>query len=135
MSDDHRVRLVRRYWDEAWSGGDVSVLSTVYADSFRENDRQLTPEEFAGHLLAWRAKFPDFRAAVQQVWETPSAVITRVAYSGTHRGDFSFLPATGRTFTGSGLDAFEFDDSDRVVQHWHETDHWDLFTQLGWQPS
>lgn len=65
------------------------------------------------------------------MWTTSSAVITRVVYSGTHRGDFTFLPATGRTFRVSGLDVFEFDAGGKVVQHWHETDHWEWFEQLG----
>jgi predicted ester cyclase len=40
------------------------------------------------------------------------------------------LPASGRSFTLSGIDIFEFVDG-QVVQHWHETDHLELFTQLG----
>lgn len=31
----------------------------------------------------------------------------------------------------SGLDVFEFGADGKVVQHWHETDHWELFAQLG----
>lgn len=131
METDVRVQSVKRYWAEAWSSGRVEFLHQFYAEKFRENDEELTPEQFAGHLLRWREKFPDFRAEVVQVWATPEAVITRVRYSGTHDGDFNFLPATGRFVSSSGLDAFEFDPRGRVVQHWHETDHWDLFEQLG----
>lgn len=122
---------MHRYWDEAWSDGQVEVLSQFYARSFRENDQELTPEQFAGHLLSWREKFPDFHAEVVRVWTTAETVTTRVVYTGTHHGDFSFMPATGRTIRSSGLDVFEFDHQDQVFQHWHETDHWDLFDQLG----
>lgn len=131
MDDDARVQLVQRYWAEAWSSGRVGILSQFYAASFRENDEELTPDQFAEHLLGWRQKFPDFRADVVRVWSTPEAVMTRVVYTGTHLGDFSFLPATGRAFRSSGLDAFEFDPHGKVVQHWHETDHWELFEQIG----
>jgi steroid delta-isomerase-like uncharacterized protein len=131
VPDDDRVRRVRQYWAQAWSAGDVDLLEQFYADRFRENDDELTPQQFAAHLLAWRERFPDFRAEVVRVWTTPDAVMTRVVYTGTHRADFSFLPATHRSFRSSGLDVFEFDEHDRVVQHWHETDHWELFEQLG----
>lgn len=131
LADDDRVRQVLRYWDEAWSSGRVEVLSEFYAASFQENDDQLTPEQFGEHLLRWREKFPDFRADVLRVWSTPEAVFTRVAYTGTHLGDFSFMPASGRAVRSTGLDVFEFDEQGRVLQHWHETDHWDLFEQLG----
>jgi len=131
LLDDPRVESVARYWADAWSAGRVEVLGQFYAGSFRENDAELTPEEFGGHLLRWREKFPDFRAELVRVWSTPETVITRVVYSGTHLGDFTFLPATGRSVRSSGLDVFEFDQQGQVVQHWHETDHWDLFEQLG----
>lgn len=65
------------------------------------------------------------------MWTTSAAVITRVVYSGTHRGDLTFLKATGRAVRTSGLDVFEFDTDGKVAQHWHETDHWELFEQLG----
>lgn len=125
-----RVELVRRYWSEVWSQGDTSMLSEFYAPTYRENEQQLTPPEFAGHVTRWRGKFDGFRAEVERVWETSDAVISRVVYSGTHTGDLTLLPASGRSFRCSGLDVFEFVD-DRVVQHWHETDHLELFEQLG----
>ncbi|PZS30924.1 MAG: hypothetical protein DLM58_12805 [Pseudonocardiales bacterium] len=131
MDEDPRVQSVLRYWHEAWSQGRVEVLGEFYAATYRENDQELTPESFAGGLLQWREKFPDFRADVDRVWTTSDAVITRVIYSGTHRGDFTFLQATGRAVRASGLDVFEFDTDGKVAQHWHETDHWVLFEQLG----
>lgn len=131
MGDDERQQQVLLYWSEAWSRGRVEVLDQFYSASFRGNDEELTPAAFGVHLLRWRERFPDFTAEVVRVWSTPEAVVTRVLYSGTHRGDFSFLPATGRTVRSSGLDVFEFDEDGKVCQHWHETDHWELFEQLG----
>ena len=131
MDEDPRVQSVLRYWHEAWSQGRVEFLPEFYAATYRENDEELTPASFAGHLLRWREKFPDFRADVDRVWTTLDSVITRVIYSGTHRGDFTFLKATGRPVRSGGLDVFEFDTDGKVTQHWHETDHWELFEQLG----
>ena len=133
VEDAARVELVQRYWTQAWSQGQVAVLEDFYAPTFRENEQALTPAEFARHLLAWREKFPDFRAEVDRLFLSPGVVVSRVLYSGTHRGDFSFLPATGRSVRSSGLDVFEFGADGKVVQHWHETDHWELFEQLGLQ--
>ena len=135
MSEDARVDQVRRYWEQAWSQGDVSVLHDFYAPSFHENDDELTPEAFGTHLLRWRETFPDFRADVDRVFVASGAVVSRVVYTGTHLGDFSFLPATRRRVRASGLDVFEFGAAGKVVQHWHETDHWELLEQLGVTPG
>jgi steroid delta-isomerase-like uncharacterized protein len=125
------VERVREYWEQVWSQGRTDVLAHFYAPSYRENDDVLTQEMFADHVTRWRAKFTGFRADVDRVWTVPGAVVSRVHYTGTHTGDLQQLPATGRTFRLSGLDVFEFQDG-RVVQHWHETDHWNLFEELGY---
>ena len=121
---------VHRYWAEAWTQGRTEYLHEFYTPTFRENEELLTPAELATHLTSWRLKFPDFAATVDRTFTSPGMVTTRVVYTGTHLGDFAALPATGRSFRSSGLDVFEFVDG-RVVQHWHETDHYDLFLQLG----
>lgn len=124
------VSKVERYWREAWTEGRTEYLHEFYAPVFRQNDETLTPAAFADLMVSWREKFPDFAVAIDRTFTWPGAVATRVIFTGTHRGDFQVLPATGRTIRVGGLDIFEFVD-DRVVQHWHETDHFDMFVQLG----
>lgn len=121
---------VRRYWQEAWTEARVDYLTEFYAPSFRENDATLTPAEFGAGIIGWRKKFPDFAVTVDRIWSWPGGVATRVTFTGTHLGDFTVLPATGRETRQGGLDIFEFD-GDRVVQHWHETDHSVMWDQLG----
>lgn len=130
MIDSELESRVRRYWGEVWSAGHVAYLDEFYAPRFRENDEDLTPAQFGQHVLGWREKFPDFAVTVDRLWGWPGGIATRVTYAGTHLGDFSVLAATGRTVRSGGLDVFEFD-GECVVQHWHETDHYDLFAQLG----
>lgn len=122
---------VARYWREAWTEGDVGYLETFYAPTFRQNDEVLTPADFGTAIVDWRRKFPDFAVSVDRTFSWPGGIGTRVTYTGTHLGDFKVLPATGRTIRVGGLDIFEFDEQDLVVRHWHETDHYDMFVQLG----
>lgn len=121
---------IRRYWQELWSEGHTEIAAEIYAPTYRENHQTLTPAEFAEGAAAWRAHFQDFTITVDELFSCGERVITRVTGGGTHTGDFRVLPATGRSFELTGLDIFEFVDG-RVVQHWHETDHLELFKQLG----
>ena len=125
-----RVQMVRRYWDEAWTKGETGYLSDFYAPTFHVNDEEQTPQEFGNGIHAWRKHFPDFAVDIDHVWEAPDAVITRLTFAGTHLGDFRVLPATGRTMKASGIEVFEFVGS-HVARQWHETDHWEMFRQLG----
>ncbi len=123
---------IRRYWQEVWSEGRFEIAAEVYAPSYRENQELSTPEEFAAGAAAWAAHFADFRVEVDELFSAGHRVITRVTYRGTHTGDFKAAPARGATYAVPGIDIFEFEGG-LVVQHWHSTDHLELFTQLGAQ--
>ena len=125
-----REAAVRRYWGEIWTDGRFDLVDEFYASNYRENLEAATPAEFAAGAAAWRAHFADFRVDVDEIFSVGDRVITRVTYRATHTGDFKRVPARGRVCEQSGIDIFEFD-GDRVVQHWHETDHLALFRQLG----
>ena len=125
-----REATIRRYWTEIWTHGRFDLVDQVYAPAYRENLETATPSAFAAGAAAWRAHFTDFRVEIDELFSVGDRVITRVTYYATHTGDFKFMPATGRTCQVSGIDIFEFV-GDRVVQHWHETDHLELFRQLG----
>jgi predicted ester cyclase len=101
---------IRRYWQELWTEGHTTIAAEIYAPTYRENQQTLTPVEFAEAAAAWRAHFENFTITVDEIFSCGDRVITRVSGGGTH--------------------IFEFVDG-RVVQHWHETDHLELFTQLG----
>lgn len=129
MTDDEAT--IQRYWREVWTEGRFEVAHEIYAPTFRQNlDPPSTPAEFAAQAAAWSAHFTDFRVDIEELFTAGNRVITRVTYRGRHTGDLKSVPARGREYALSGIDIFEFEGG-RVVQHWHETDHLDLFLQLG----
>ncbi len=123
---------IRRYWQEVWSEGRFEIAAVVYAPRYRFNLELSTPEDFAAGGAAWAAHFADFRVDIDELFSAAHRVITRVTYRGTHTGDFKAAPARGATYAVPGIDIFEFEGG-LVVQHWHSTDHLELFTQLGAQ--
>jgi predicted ester cyclase len=130
MTESPSERSVRSYWDDVWSKGNVAATSDFYAPIFRLNGDETSVEEFAKGVEAWLAHFSDFRVEVHKLFVCGSVVVSRVIYRAAHTGDFKTLPRTGKTFELSGIDIFEFRDG-FVTAHWHETDHWDMFQQLG----
>lgn len=121
---------IRRYWHELWSEGHTEIASEVYAATYRENSETSTPADFAQHAAAWREHFKDFTISIDEIFSCGDRVITRVTARGTHIRDLRILAATGESFELTGIDIFEFAEG-RVVQHWHETDHLEMFRQLG----
>jgi len=133
MADSPSERSVRRYWDEVWSKGNVAAAGEFYAATFELNGDETSVERFAENARAWLAHFSDFDVEVHKLFVCEDHVVSRVIYRAAHTGDFKTLPASGKTFELSGIDIFEFE-TGRVTRHWHETDHWDMFEQLGAEP-
>lgn len=127
---NEREALVARYWQEFWSDGRMDFAAEYYAPTYEENLESLTPEAFVVRASRWRAHFEDFTVRLDEVFSVGDRVVSRVTYRGRHTGAFAYLPARGLTFEQSGIDIFEFRAS-RVVRHWHETDHLELFDQIG----
>lgn len=127
---DNAKALIIRYWDQVWTLADPEAPSRFYAQGATENGDVVDPIAFAQAVRNWREKFPDFAVVVDEVLEAEGRVLSRVTYRGTHRGTWAGIPPTGRMFSMLGLDLWRIED-DRIVEHWHVTDHLDLVFALG----
>lgn len=81
-------------------------------------------------LRGMRMSFPDMRWVVEEQVESGDKVVSRFTWTGTHRGPFLGVPATGRGVTvwGMVIDQFEGQKikSTRIIM-----DALGLMTQLG----
>lgn len=91
-----------------------------------------TGEVFDGHdgvhglLIQNRAAFPDFHFHPELIHHAERAVIVEGRFTGTHKGDWRGLPATGRTIDFPLIIVFGFED-DRMM---FERTYFDLATVL-----
>ena len=91
MSTAENKAVVRRFWEEVWNRGNLDLLD------------ELMDTEYAAFERPWatevRAAFPDTHFAVDDLIAEGDKVVSRVTWSGTHRGEFSGVPPTGRRVT------------------------------------
>src|SRR5256885_5459391 len=58
--------------------------------------------------------FPDYIHVIEDIFETGYKVMTRGYFTGTHKGSFMNIPATGRSVKVSWIDISEFDNDGKV---------------------
>ena len=127
--------VMRRYYDEAWNGRDLSVLDTLLADDY-VNHSPFVPElpvgpegvPMAMHAL-WGA-FPDLTFTIEDQFAGGDRVMTRTVLRGTHHGDFMGAPPTGRSIE-VGMISIERVAGGRIVEHWRISDELAMLRQLG----
>jgi steroid delta-isomerase-like uncharacterized protein len=135
MSATENEALIRSYWEEAWSKGDLSLVGEVYSPTFIHDDgRTLTVDQFKRRIASTRETMPDLRININEIFTAgEKTVVTRVTYTGTMTGPLGNTPATGKQAKFTGIDIFHFHDG-KVVEHWHEADHLTMMGQLGLIP-
>ena len=140
MSQEDNKAVVRR-WIEAFNERDLQGEADVLAPGFVAHVPDApTPLDLEG-LEAWRGftapfveAFPDLRLTIQDIAAEGDTVAARVAFRGTHRGEFQGIPPTDKEVAFSSMEFNRVMDG-KVEEHWVELDLFGLMQQLGAIPE
>ena len=134
---DH-VATVRRMYDLI-NGGDIDGFGEHLADNFVEHE--VTPglapnrDGVKKFFLMQLGAFPDLHMAAEDVFACGDKVVARVKYTGTNKGDFMGMKASGKRADVQLIDMFLFDSNGRVCEHWGVIDLMAMMQQLGFVPQ
>jgi steroid delta-isomerase-like uncharacterized protein len=119
---------------EVFNDGNVGLIDELYATDFvnRTTPHGVGPtrDAFKEWVKALRTAFPDIHYTLDDSIEAGDKIVTRVTGSGTMRGDFAGMPATGKRATWSEIH-IERVANERVVEHWGVVDQMGMLIQLG----
>jgi steroid delta-isomerase-like uncharacterized protein len=134
---DHTLSIRRLY--ELINTGDIDGFSRQVADDFVEHDEVPGfPPTKAGVVQYFQmllAAFPDLRMNVEDVITSGDKAVARVLVSGTHKGEFMGMPATGKSAAVNLIDITRFGDDGLAREHWGVVDQLALMQQLGAIPA
>lgn len=129
-------QLVKRFYDEVWSRGNVRFAEEVFADDYLRHDPRPTqaPSGPTGQAVIaerFRRAFPDLEWQVNMLIAERDLVAARWTASGTQSGAWGEVAPTGRQATFSGVNIFRFGENGKVVELWNHRDDLGLIEQLG----
>jgi steroid delta-isomerase-like uncharacterized protein len=99
--------IVQRFVDEVINQGRYEVCDEIVAEDFIELDP--LPGQHQGReglkevIAMMRSAFPDIHWVNHEAIASGEKVVTRFTWTGTHRGPFLGLAATGRPVTVKGV--------------------------------
>ncbi|MFN8511037.1 MAG: ester cyclase [Thermomicrobiales bacterium] len=135
--DELKVRA-RRLPDELLTQGDLAVADEVLTpDCLHHAPAPLAPggEGLKRWTRALRRAFPDLRAIVEDEIAEGDTVVQRLTLSGTHRGAFLGIPATGRRVSWQLVAIQRLGRDGKFAEHWSSPDLFGLLRQLGALPA
>jgi steroid delta-isomerase-like uncharacterized protein len=133
MTTTANKALVTRYYDEVLNQRNLAALDDLLAPDFASwlPDRtRLGRAEYRDAVLASHQAFPDLVVEVLDQLAEGDKVATRWRASGTHRGPFAGIPATGRLVRITAMHLHRVVDG-KLTEHWEEIDLLRLMRQLG----
>ena len=126
--------LNERFLDEVFRNRNVDAIDDLLADDFVEHIRfpgqaegRQGTKEFIGQMLN---AFPDLEFEVEAEIAEGDMVASEMIMSGTHRGEFAGIPATGRRVSVHFIDMARVRGG-KFTEHWGLTDTGALMAQLG----
>ena len=134
---DHAATLRRLY--DRLNAGDVDGFGELLAADFVEHEEPpgLAPSKdgVKAFFRMYMAAFPDLRMDAQDVLASGDKAVARVRATGTHRGEFMGMPATGKSIDVQLIDIMRFGDDGLVREHWGVIDALAMMQQLGLAPE
>ena len=139
MSAEQNKALVRRFVEEIFNRGNMSVADEIGAPDFVEHE-ELPPgipsdREGVKQLTTMlRSAFPDFKATIDDIIAEGDKVVIRMTWSGTQKGEFMGIPPTGKSVTFGVIDILRIAGG-KMVEHWGQMDEMGMMQQLGVIPA
>ena len=138
MPEEENKAVIRR-WIEAFNERNLEAEADLLAPGYVAHV-PAAPGPLEG-LEAWRQftgpfveAFPDLRLTVEDIMAEGDMVAARVAFDGTHRGEFQGIPPTGKEVAFTSIEVNRVVDG-KVEAHWVEINLLGLMQQLGAIPE
>ena len=131
--------IVRRFYEEVWNKRRLEVVDELISPSHALNDpdvsgSQTGPELYKRRVVKFTASFPDLRFTIEDMIAEEEKVVVCWIISGTHKGEFMDIPATGRKISVEGITIHHIT-SGKILDSYARWDAVGLMRQLGHVPS
>ena len=134
MSGDLNEAVVRRFYEELWNGWRLDTASEIVAVDVRFRGSLGSEaggrEQFLRYVEQVRGAFPDWHNRIDEIIVSGNRVVTRMTWTGTHRGSLADFPATGAHVEYCGAALFRLAHG-MIEEAWVVGDTQELWRALG----
>src|SRR5215467_1660693 len=127
--------IVRRMYEEVWNKRNLEAAKELIAPShavqlFDAADSGVGPEAYARNVVQFVRAFPDLKFTVLDMVGENEKVVALWNISGTHKGEFRGIAATGKKVSVDGITISQLADG-KIIDSYVSLDLWSMMQQLG----
>lgn len=129
--------IIRRFYGELWNGWRLDVIDEIVSSELRFRgsfgSTHQGRDEFKRYVEDTRVAFPDWHNQIDEVLAVDDRVVTRMTWSGTHRGALGDIGPTDARVEYTGAAFFRLEEG-LVEEAWVVGDTQELWRALGVLP-
>ena len=134
MSKEANIATTKKM-GEAVNKGNLEEFNNFFAPDVVDHDpapdQAKGPEGFIGFFTQLRHAFPDLALAVDHMVADDDNVSIAYTMTGTHKGAFEGIPATGKKIKARGVQIAKFDANAMIKERWGSSDQMGIMEQIG----
>ena len=137
MSTDQNKAIIRKMFEDVMNNRNFSALNELIAPEFVNHGMPVNkpgPDGFKEILTLFLDAFPDMKISIEQLLAEGDMVATRGSWTGTNKGSFMGMPASGKEAKVTYQDMWKIENG-KCVENWVDMDIAGLMRQLGAMPS
>ena len=138
MSNENIRSVVNRIVKDVVNGKNLNLIDELYASNYVSH---MIPPQMPNGPAGQRqffsyffSAFPDFKLTFEDEIVDGNRVAGRGYFTGTHKGEFQGIPATGKQVKVSFMDIWRVE-GNRLAEYWGSADMLGLLQQLGAIPA
>ncbi|WP_162051473.1 ester cyclase [Pontibacter pamirensis] len=133
MSKQENIETQKQF-GEAINKGNLEkfhqLMSPDVVDHDPAPDQGPGPDGFIQFFSTFRSAFPDLEVKVDHMVADDDNVSIAYTVTGTHKGDFMGIPATGKQMKARGVQIARFENG-KIVERWGSSDELGILKQIG----
>jgi steroid delta-isomerase-like uncharacterized protein len=138
MSMENKT-IVHRLYEEVWNKRKLEVVDELISPSHALQDpivsgSQVGPELYKRRVVELTTGFPDLRFTIEDTIAEKEKFVVSWIISGTHKGEFMEIPATGRKISVEGITIHHIRNG-KILDSYARWDALGLMRQLGVIPA
>ncbi|HEX6269323.1 MAG TPA: ester cyclase [Anaerolineales bacterium] len=126
-------QITREIFEQAWSnanfGGLDELLDSTTQFHIRNHTAPMSAEDTRRVICGWHRAFSNFRFTIKAMVAEGDLVAVRLTLSGTHRGTWKDIPATGKQVRITAMMFFRFENG-KLMEIWEDFDELGIHQQL-----
>ena len=130
MSLENNKAIVQRSYEE-FNKGNLAIIDELFStDCLYANRNVRGIETTKGAFASFHNAFPDAVFTIEDMVAEGDKVWVRHTFSGTHKGTYIGIPATGKQVKSNGVRGYRLADG-KIVEHWGVGNDLALMRQFG----